>query len=363
MVIKPEPLNIRRKGTFSLPLLARANRPPAGRPSAGTAAFPRVRRSPAPAERGSVTRSNIHQPERIRMNIIASMRLAMLLRLVFNTVALRQAGAGRPSIKAPIKAKSPVIVHDQGRSRQRPEFLNAAVGRDTPCAPAWQTQTPPLADNLMSNLKILVRRRRRAGNHPPYLASPIRLRMMAGHGGGVGGATVPGLAALLRLVFNPASLRSGRSIKAKTPAIVHDQGRSRQRRLLWGAASGYRHHVPKFGGGYRSYRPEDIYWWGNTQACARGLAPAWAITLRAFSPPAKADGRQSGRSIKAKTPAIVHDQGRSRQRRFFMGNCIRSPASRTKRPGGGRAGVIANEHPWTRIKGCWGRRVGDFGWA
>ena len=154
--------------------------------------------------------------------------LAALLRLVFNTAALRQAGAGRPSIKAPIKAKSPAIVHNQGISRQPPKFSNAAVGRVTPCAPLWQTQTPSLAGNPMNNLKILVSRRRRAEDCPPYLASPIRPGMMAGFGGGVGGSTVPGVAALLRLVFNTATLRSGRSIKAKTPAIVHDQGISRQ---------------------------------------------------------------------------------------------------------------------------------------
>ena len=81
MVINPDPPNIRRKGALSLPPLARVNRPPAGHPPARTAAFPRVRRLPAPAERGSVTRSNIHQPERIRTNIIASMSLATLLRL------------------------------------------------------------------------------------------------------------------------------------------------------------------------------------------------------------------------------------------------------------------------------------------
>ena len=166
------------------------------------------------------------------MNIIASMSLATLLRLPEPRSGRRGLASGHPashpSIQTPIKAKTPAIVHNQGISRQPPKFSNAAVGRVTPCAPLWQTQTPSLADNPMNNLKILVSRRRRAGNHPPYLASPIRLRMMAGLGGGVGDSTGPGLAALLRLVFNTATLRSGRSIKAKTPAIVHDQGISRQ---------------------------------------------------------------------------------------------------------------------------------------
>ena len=193
MVINPDPPNIRRKGALSLPPLARVNRPPAGHPPARTAAFPRVRRLPAPAERGSVTRSNIHQPERIRMNIIASMRLAPLLRLVFNTAALRQAGAGRPSIKAPIKAKSPVIVHDQGKSRQTPKFPSAPV-RWTPGAWPLELQVRPSFFAALRLCAFALKPDRR-----PSIKAPI---------------------------------------KAKTPAIVHDQGKSRQRPNYSNAAVG-----------------------------------------------------------------------------------------------------------------------------
>ena len=135
-------------------------------------------------------------------------------------------------------------------------------------------------------------------------------------------------------------------IKAKNRAIVHHQGISRQRPFFWGAASGHRYRVPTDGAGCRSYRPEDIYWWGYTQACARGLAPAWAITWQAFSPQATADGYRSGRSIKAKTPVIVHDQGISRHTAKIRSASARWP------PGAWHWEVHVHPSPFAPLRLC-----------
>ena len=72
-----------------------------------------------------------------------------------------------------IKAKNPVIVHNQGISTHPPKSPNAKVGRVTPCAPSRQTQTPLLATIPMVNQEIVVGRRRRAQDCPPYLAWPF----------------------------------------------------------------------------------------------------------------------------------------------------------------------------------------------
>ena len=46
----------------------------------------------------------------------------------------------------------------------------APVGRVTPCAPSWRTQTPPLAGIARVNQRVLVCRRRRAEDCPPHHA-------------------------------------------------------------------------------------------------------------------------------------------------------------------------------------------------
>ncbi len=118
----------------------------------------------------------------------------------------------KPAIKPPqgsIKAKTPLIVHHQGISRQTLKFLNAVVGRVTPCAPSGPTKTPPLATIRMANQDILVGRRRRAQDCPPYLAIPFRvIRVFRGYPSPNQGK-------------NPCNRASSRLIKAsaqKTPA-------------------------------------------------------------------------------------------------------------------------------------------------
>ena len=85
----------------------------------------------------------------------------------------RSPNSETPTRFFPIKAKTPLIVHHQGISRQTLKFLNAVVGRVTPCAPSGPTKTPPLATIRMANQDILVDRRRRAEDCPPYLARII----------------------------------------------------------------------------------------------------------------------------------------------------------------------------------------------
>ena len=134
-----------------------------------------------------MTRSNIHLPERMRMKISASMSLATVLRFVEprpgrRVLAPGQPG-GQPSIKASIKAKTPVIVHDQGISRHTAKIRSASA-RWPPGAWHWEVHV-----------------------HPSPFA-PLRLCAFA-----------------LKPDHRP-SIKA--SIKAKNPAIVHHQGISRQ---------------------------------------------------------------------------------------------------------------------------------------
>ena len=75
--------------------------------------------------------------------------------------------------QASIKAKKPAIKANRASSRQTMKFLYGAVGRVTPCAPSWRTQTRTLAGIVPVNPGFLVGRRRRAEDCPPYLAFPL----------------------------------------------------------------------------------------------------------------------------------------------------------------------------------------------
>ena len=78
---------------------------------------------------------------------------------------------GRPNPL--IQAKNPAIKAYQGSSRQTMKFSNGEVGRVTPCAPSWRTQTLSLADTAQNNQQVPVGRRRRAEDCPPYLSFPL----------------------------------------------------------------------------------------------------------------------------------------------------------------------------------------------
>ena len=89
----------------------------------------------------------------------------------------------------------------------------APVGRVTPCAPSWRTKTPPLAGIARVNQRVLVSRRRRAEDCPPYHARitaacpPRSGRHPAGRRAG---ASSP---AALALDWSPNSLISARLLR------------------------------------------------------------------------------------------------------------------------------------------------------
>ena len=76
----------------------------------------------------------------------------------------RSPNSETPTRFFPIKAKTPLIVHHQGISRQTLKFLNAVVGRVTPCAPSWPTKPTTI------------------GNHPHGKSGHSRWQAAAGTG-------------------------------------------------------------------------------------------------------------------------------------------------------------------------------------
>ena len=109
----------------------------------------------------------------------------------------------------------PAIKPNQASSRQTLKFLNAVVGRVTPCAPSWPTKTPRLAIIRMANQETLVGRRRRAPDCPPYLAIPFRvIRVFRGY------PSPPNQGK------NPCNRASSRQIKANAQ-ISKRRGRAR----------------------------------------------------------------------------------------------------------------------------------------
>jgi len=53
------------------------------------------------------------------------------------------------------------------------KFSNGELGRVTPCAPSWRTQTLSLADTAQNNQQVPVGRRRRAADYPPCQPFPL----------------------------------------------------------------------------------------------------------------------------------------------------------------------------------------------
>ena len=108
-------------------------------------------------------------------------------------------------------SQSRLIKANEASSMQTMKFSNGEVGRVTPCAPLWRTQTPTLAGIVPVNPGFLVGRRRRAEDCPPYRPFPLC------------DFATPRLC-----VKTPSSRQYQGSIKAKTPAIVLNQASSRQ---------------------------------------------------------------------------------------------------------------------------------------
>ena len=127
----------------------------------------------------------------------------------------RSPNSETPTRFFPIKAKTPLIVHHQGISRQTLKFLNAVVGRVTPCAPSWPTKPTTI------------------GNHPHGKSGHSRWQAAAGTG-------LPALpchpfsrdSRISRLPFppikeeNPSNRASSRHIKANAQ-ISKRRGRAR----------------------------------------------------------------------------------------------------------------------------------------
>ena len=104
-----------------------------------------------------------------------------------------------------------LIKANEASSMQTMKFSNGEVGRVTPCAPLWRTQTPTLAGIVPVNPGFLVGRRRRAEDCPPYRPFPLC------------DFATPRLC-----VKTPSSRQYQGSIKAKTPAIKANRASSRQ---------------------------------------------------------------------------------------------------------------------------------------
>ena len=212
--------------------------------------------------------------------------------------ALRQAGAGRPSIKAPIKAKSPVIVHDQGKSRQTPKFPSAPV-RWTPGAWPLELQVRPSFFAALRLCAFALKPDRR-----PSIKAPI---------------------------------------KAKTPVIVHDQGKSRQ--------------MPKF-------PSAPVRWTPGAWPLELQVRPSFFAALRLCAFALKPDRRPSIKApIKAKTPAIVHDQGKSRQRPNYSNAAVGrvTPCAPEVAGAGGARGCDPQQYPSARTYSHEHHRLHDSG--